>query len=342
MGCDKCTKTPDLPEGVVKILVFANHDYMLKKFYDNFSGQFQIVHYGEYVELMGIFSEFIDNIATSKIFNQMELENISALVLEPHETPIFSSYRKAKSFSYWINLCYSKDLISILDNQSIVTYFQPIFDIRSNTVYAYECLSRGRKIDGSIMPPNIMFESARKTELIFNLDRLCRISALKNAKSKGLDANIFINFTPTSIYNPEYCLKDTIEAAVNLGYNFEKIVFEVVESERVENIEHLKSIFDFYKGMGFRVALDDVGSGYSSLNMLAKLKPDIIKIDMELIRNIHLDTAKKAIVNSLVLISHEIKALTLAEGIESEDELKVIRDLNIDLAQGYFLGKPAP
>lgn len=341
MGCEKCTTTPEKPNDIKKVVIFANHDYMLKKFFDYFSKTLEMNFQNDYIEITIDFKEFITAISKVKIFTQVELENILAIVLEKDENPTFKTYKKAKTFSYWINLFYADDLKWILDNESIMTFFQPILEISKGEIYAYECLSRGLKKDGTLMPPDIMFESARKTEMLFNLDRQCRISALKNAKKKGITKGIFINFTPTSIYNPEFCLRDTVKTAIELDFDLSKIVFEVVESERVENITHLRNIFDFYKNMGFKVALDDMGSGYSSLNMLAELKPDIIKIDMRLVRGIDKDPVKKAIVSSLVLIAKELNLLTLAEGIETESELNVIRELKIDFAQGYLIGRPS-
>ncbi|MEZ0328597.1 MAG: EAL domain-containing protein [Dissulfuribacterales bacterium] len=341
MGCQKCTTTPILPNDLKRIIVVANHEYMLAKLYNNFNSKFELIQNNEYIEVKEDCEKFILAIANSKIFSQVELENMSILILDINEVPTFRSYNKLKSLNYWITLYSSKDLKWILDNQSIVTYFQPIFDVKSGDIYAYECLSRGIREDGTIMPPNIMFESAKKTEMLFNLDRQCRLISLTNAKRKGITKNLFINFMPTAIYNPEFCLRDTLKTAKELDYDFNKIIFEVVETEHVENIEHLKTIFDYYLEIGFRVALDDVGAGYSSLNMLAVLKPNFIKIDMELIRNIHNDSAKRAIVSSLCSISKEIGVITLAEGIETLEEFNVIKELGVELAQGYLLGKPS-
>lgn len=340
MGCQKCETTPVFPKDFGKIIVFANHDYMLAKLYSNFNGLFQMADHKEYLEVFGDFEEFIQKVGGLRVFSQVELENILVTVLEREEVPTYTTYKKFKTLDYWITLYNFKDLKWILDNRSIITYFQPIFDIRKNEIYGYECLSRGIREDGSIMPPNVMFDAAKKTDMLFNLDRQCRLAALRHAKDKNISKNIFINFTPTAIYNPEFCLRDTVKMAQELSYSFDRIVFEVVESERLDNISHLKTIFDFYIRMGFRVALDDVGSGYSSLNMLAQLRPHFVKIDMELIRDIHNDSTKKVIVSSLCRIAKEIGSITLAEGIEVEEELNVVKELGIDLAQGYLLGKP--
>lgn len=342
MSCEKCTKTPYMPLSK-KIFVYASHEYILEKIYNNLKSNFNIDKaHPEYIIISSDFDSFISFIVSKKIFTQIELENITVLPMEPEESLTFGSYKKSKTLSYFINLYYSEDLKWILDNESITTYFQPILSTKNNEIVAYECLSRGIKADGTIVPPNVMFESALKTEMIFNLDRQCRSNALKNAKMKNIKKDIFINFNPTSIYNPEFCLRDTIKWANDLNYDFSKVIFEVVESSKVENITHLKNIFDFYVNMGFRVALDDVGSGYSSLNMLADLKPNIIKIDMELVREIQTNTTKKAIVRSLIYIAKEINASTIAEGIETYEELETVKDMGVDMVQGYLFGKPSP
>lgn len=342
MSCEKCTTTKTLPEDSKKIVIFASHEYILSKFFTIFKNRFEISNENDYLLIQHKFDDFIEIISSANDFTEIELENITILPLEPTSSPTFGAYKNAKPLTYWINLYLSKDLKWILDNESIITYFQPIIDAHTNQIVAYECLSRGLKMDGTIMPPNLMFHSARKTEMIFNLDRQCRISAIKNSKLKKIDKMIFINFTPTSIYNPEFCLRDTVKTATELNFDFNKIVFEVVESDKVENFVHLKSILDFYIRMGFQVALDDLGSGYSSLNLLASLKPNIVKIDIELVRDIDKDIAKKAIVSSLVGICKEIGSLSLAEGIETRSEMEMLKSIGVDLMQGYLFGKPSP
>lgn len=340
LSCEKCTKTPKIPENIKKIVVFANHDYILDKFHDIFKDTCDIKVSTDYIELIGDFKNLIADISSSKKLTKVELENMTAIFIEPDEVPTFGSFKKAKTMYHWITLYNSADLKYILDNGSLITYFQPIFDLKNMNVFAYETLTRGVKADGSLMSPLEMFTLAKDCDMIFNLDSQCRLFAIKNSKMKNIEKNIFINFTPTSIYNPEFCLRDTVKLADELKFDFNKIVFEVIESEKVENLTHLKNIFDFYRSVGFRIALDDVGSGFSSLNMVAQLKPDIIKIDMELIRNINNDLFKKTIVKSLVNIAQDIGASTVAEGIENAEELNTVLDLNVDLAQGYFLGKP--
>jgi len=162
--------------------------------------------------------------------------------------------------------------------------------------------------------------------MTFPLDRLARQSALRQAQAEHLTGRLFINFIPTAIYDPVFCLKTTVDLALSLGLDPDNIVFEVVESEHIDDESHLKSIVDYYRGKGYRVALDDVGSGYSSLNLLVALKPDVIKVDLKIIRNIDRQPANQAVFRALAGIAAQTGARLLAEGAT--------------LAQGFFWGNP--
>lgn len=191
------------------------------------------------------------------------------------------------------------------------------------------------------MSPFQMFETARKTGMLFNLDRQCRETAIKTSAVKNINKNIFINFQPSSIYNPEFCLRDTVKWANQLEFDPSTIVFEVVETDKVESIEHLINIQNFYKQKGFRTALDDVGSGYSSLNLFASLHPDIIKIDMELVRDVHKSDVKKSVARALIGMAKDAGCRVLAEGIENADECEWFIQAGVDYLQGYYFGRPS-
>jgi len=176
--------------------------------------------------------------------------------------------------------------------------------------------------------------------MLFYLDRACREMALKTAAVKNIRAKVFINFIPTAIYDPKHCLKSTVKWAEQLNFDPKNVVFEVVESDYVEDTDHLCSILDYYKSQGFLVALDDVGSGYSSLNMIAKLMPNIIKIDRELIDNIDTNSVNQSIFKAIIKIAKENDIIVLAEGIERAEEIAFCAKEGADLAQGYYFGKP--
>jgi EAL domain-containing protein (putative c-di-GMP-specific phosphodiesterase class I) len=178
--------------------------------------------------------------------------------------------------------------------------------------------------------------------MLFNLDRQCRESAIRFASKNGIDKNIFINFLPSAIYNPEFCLRDTVKWASDLDFNPDNIIFEVVETEDVEDTEHLKQILQFYKDKGFRTALDDVGSGYASLSLFASLRPNIIKIDIDIVRDVHISDFKQAVAKALKIMADESGCKVLAEGIETKEEFDWFKNLGVDYAQGYYLAKPSP
>jgi EAL domain-containing protein (putative c-di-GMP-specific phosphodiesterase class I) len=175
------------------------------------------------------------------------------------------------------------------------------------------------------------------------LDRVCRETHLRNAGKAVIPdhAKLLINFMPTAIYKPEYCLQTTMAAAREARIAPDRVVFEVVEQYEVKNPHHLRSILQFYQKHGFRTALDDLGSGYAGLNLLADLNPDLLKIDRELISKAVSSTMHRAVCEALVRMGTQTGKIVLAEGIETVDELRMMIAMGCDLLQGYYLGKPA-
>jgi EAL domain-containing protein (putative c-di-GMP-specific phosphodiesterase class I) len=145
---------------------------------------------------------------------------------------------------------------------------------------------------------------------------------------------------PNAIYEPETCLATTLSTARKTGFDRNKIIFEVTEQEQVVSQEFLVEVFEAYRKEGFRTAIDDFGAGYAGLNLLADFQPDILKIDMKLIRDINHNKVKQTLVRSIQQISEELGIQLIAEGIETEDEYKYLRDSGITLMQGYFFQKP--
>lgn len=340
MSCIKCTTTPDFPTGNKDIYVSASHDYILSKFADIIKEVKSEIKTDYLFVRTDVDKFFAEN--SFKELNQMEKENINLLILPVDTQPGFNHFSQAKTLDAWLTLYESSELVWILENGSISTFFQPILHADTKEIYAYECLSRGVSRNGEYMNPGKMFEMAKKTNMLFNLDRQCRETSIKTSAVKKIDKNIFINFIPTAIYNPEFCLKDTVKWAAQLEFDPKTITFEVVETEQVKNLEHLRSILEYYNDKGFMTALDDVGSGYSSLNVLAELKPNIVKLDMEMIRNIHKNETKQSIVDALINISNKLGYKIIAEGIENIEEYEWVKSREIDFIQGFMFAKPSP
>lgn len=239
----------------------------------------------------------------------------------------------------------SGPLLDILLRKRIETWFQPIYRTDNGGLWGYECLLRGRTEDGDLIQPVELIEWARRENLIFMLDRMSRECHLTNAGKKISDLDttyILINYLPSSIYRPEFCLRSTGAAAKAAGIPASQIVFEVVETELITDMEHLNSVLSYYRRNGYKVALDDIGSGFSSLSVLGDLNPDIVKIDISLIQNARTSTMHADICKSLVGLGHTRGLLVLAEGIETEEDKQFAMSIGADLLQGYLLGRPNP
>ncbi|RCK53796.1 signal peptide protein [Thalassospira profundimaris] len=233
-------------------------------------------------------------------------------------------------------------LVDVLSESRLRSVFQPIFAASNlKTPFSHECLIRAVDSQGNIIAPDRLFGAASSAELVFQLDRAARAANVRNAHAAGID-NIFINFTPSSIYDPNSCLRSTLQIIDDCGFDRSKVVFEVIETEKIHSTDHLRAILKSYRDSGFRVALDDVGSGYSTLNMLSQLQPDIIKIDRELIDYVDQDIYKQAIVSKLIDLAKQIGIEVVAEGVERQAELDFLLHHKVDYIQGFLLGRPAP
>lgn len=231
-------------------------------------------------------------------------------------------------------------MVDIITQERFTSFLQPIVDDRENIV-AYEFLLRAAPGEEAFNPFEL-FDVARRTGMHSFLDRAARIAAIRRSAEvlpKGMKR--FINFLPSSIYNPDYCLKHTFAAIQRYGLDPQDFVFEVVETERIEDMPHLQRIFNVYRSRGVSVALDDVGSGYSTVDVLSQLKPDFVKIDRSLIDQCEQSPDKQRRIEEIVHTAARFGGTVLAEGIERREEYEFCRSRGISLAQGYLFGRPA-
>ncbi|WP_397459134.1 EAL domain-containing protein [Pseudomonas asplenii] len=218
--------------------------------------------------------------------------------------------------------------------------FQPIFNVRTGAPYAYEALVRGLGGESAASILGLVNDTNR-----YRFDQACRVRAIELAAQLGLpdipDCKLSINFLPNAVYRAETCIRATLEAARLFEFPVERLMFEVTEGERVDDPDHLKSIFQEYERQGFTTAIDDFGSGYSGLNFLAMFQPQVLKIDMALTRDIDKDPVRRAIVEGIVLVAKRLGITVVAEGIETLEERDALLDLDVDLMQGYLFARPA-
>ncbi len=234
-------------------------------------------------------------------------------------------------------------LKKIVREDGLNVHFQPIVAVLDpSEVFAYECLLRGIGEGGAFIGPEPMFATARAAGLIHNLDRAARVKAIREAAGQGIEEKVFVNFNATSIYDPAYCLRSTMEAVEESGIPSERIVFEVTDGEEVKDGVHLRSIVDYYRKGGFGVALDDLGSGYGSLDLLARLRPDFVKLDMGLVSRPGGVPYKASIARELIELANELGVTVIAEGVETEDQYLWPAAHGADYVQGHLFARPAP
>jgi EAL domain-containing protein (putative c-di-GMP-specific phosphodiesterase class I) len=275
-------------------------------------------------------------------FGHMEMSDARSLVVPENEKIDIRLLMKMQPFSALAAQVKGGGLLDILRSERLEAWFQPIVNTSEpSKIFAHECLIRGRDNTGALVFPDQLFAIARSADLKFHLDRLCRITAIRDARKYDLASYIFINFNPSAIYDPEYCLSTTMTAVKEAGIPHDRIVFEVVESDDVKDTNHLLNILTYYRRRGFKVALDDLGAGYSSLNLLSILKPDFIKMDIQLIRNVDKDPYKGIVSAGLINLSHKLGARVIAEGVERKEEWEWVRGHGADFVQGYYFAKPA-
>ena len=195
-----------------------------------------------------------------------------------------------ESFFAWVR---GQWLSGMIRDRRLTTFFQPIVECRDpRKVFAYECLLRGRQTDGQLVSPDRLYTTARDVGQLSSLDHVAKITHIESSARVGLGTNVFINFNPAATRDLEGCLEKTLDAVQASGIPRDRFVFEVIESDKIDNPDNLQHLLESYRQMGFRVALDDVGAGYNSLNSLTQIKPDFIKLDMHLIRGVHKDRYK--------------------------------------------------
>ncbi|MFC4428012.1 EAL domain-containing protein [Deinococcus navajonensis] len=215
--------------------------------------------------------------------------------------------------------------------------FQPIVNVRTREVFAYEALVRGPQGQ----PAGWVFDQlAAHPEGLYHFDQTCRITAIRWAARLGMTTRLSINFLPNAVYEPSTCLRATLRAAREANFPLNRLLFEITEHEHVLDETHVRGIIDAYRQYGFQTALDDYGSGHASAGLLLALRPDIVKIDMNVVRGLHQDPWRAALVAQYARFAAEVGVLLIAEGIETLDEARCLLNLGVTHMQGYYFARP--
>jgi EAL domain-containing protein (putative c-di-GMP-specific phosphodiesterase class I) len=219
----------------------------------------------------------------------------------------------------------------------ITMAFQPIVDVVRGTVFAQEALVRGQDGRSAHDVLKTLSDDNR-----YAFDQLCRVTAIDLAAAldiAGSGSMLSINFLPNAVYEPNACIRKTLSAAKRAGFPLENIIFEFTEAERLDTA-HLLNILTTYRSMGFKTAIDDFGAGYAGLGLLASFQPDLVKLDMDLIRGIDTDRVRRVIVQNTLRMLADLGIRPICEGVETQAEYAVLRDLGVELMQGYLIARP--
>ncbi len=217
--------------------------------------------------------------------------------------------------------------------------FQPIYDAVDDRVWGYEALVRGMSGEGA---SDVLTRISPEQKYRFDQD--CRVKAIELASRLfpvGDDLKLSINFMPNAVYEPAACLRATLLAAARCSFPTSSIMFEFTENEEVADTAHLTNIITEYRKHGFTTAIDDFGAGHAGLSLLVEFQPDLLKIDMEIVRGVDGSVARQAVIAGILGIAEDLSITVLAEGIETEAEFLFLKAQGIRLFQGYWFARPA-
>lgn len=244
--------------------------------------------------------------------------------------------RRARDVAQPVRL---RDLRRILGARDIQVRYQPIFSLTDGTIHGFEALSRGPQ--GHVFEnPEVLFAFAEQTNLLLELERLCRMEALRGAAKLAPGQKLFVNCSGRSLSDPELVSRQVIELAQSVGLERGGVVAEITERTAITEWHEVRRALARLRKGGCYVAIDDMGSGYSSLKSVAELEPEYLKFDVSLVRGIDQSPIKRNLLETLVGLAAKIGALVVAEGVETDAELQVLRAMGVTLGQGFFLGAP--
>ncbi|MDR6855821.1 EAL domain-containing protein [Variovorax guangxiensis] len=213
--------------------------------------------------------------------------------------------------------------------------FQPIVDLESREVFAHEALVRGARGEGAlevlgkVQPPHR-----------FAFHEACRVKAIEMASMLGMQSRLSLNVAPNDVAGPTQCFHTAIRAAEQARFPVDRLMFELTEGEPVADLPALAASFNAFEGFGFTSAIDDFGAAYAGFELLAAFQPDIVKLDMSFVRDVHRSAVRFAIVKGIVAICDELRIRVVAEGVERPEEVDALRGVGVRLFQGFLFAAP--
>lgn len=239
-----------------------------------------------------------------------------------------------------------KELKKLMENESIDTFFQPIVNLQTGETFGFEALNRPgqSQLFSSV---DHFYEFVGQTDMVFEFEKFCRNLSLKRyiarlgEELRSKDYILFLNIHPHILLDKNYHSGDTLQFLSEVGIRPEQVVFELTERSAVTDFQEFERVLSHYRSQGYRIAVDDVGSGYNSLKTLIFLKPEFIKLDRSLIQNIDDSAASQQLVSLIYDYAVQSETKIIAEGLERMEEVKFLKSMGIHYAQGYAIGRPS-
>lgn len=240
---------------------------------------------------------------------------------------------KIEKYSY-------KDFNNIIENKEVSTVFQPIISLKNGEILGYEALSRG-PINSLMEDPKVLIDIAKEYNKLWEIENVFRNKALESIYGKVIDIKIFLNINPTIIESIKFKNSFTKEFLKKYKLRCESIIFEITEKERIKSRESFRKSIEGCREEGYKIAIDDFGAGHGGFSRICDLKPEYLKLDMDLIRDVDKDIEKQFIIKSICTYSNLSGCKLIAEGIETEEELRELIKIGVEYGQGYFIQKPS-
>jgi EAL domain-containing protein (putative c-di-GMP-specific phosphodiesterase class I) len=230
-----------------------------------------------------------------------------------------------------------ESLKEILSGRGLRAVWQPVYVLAGRRVLGHEALIRG-PVGSDLEMPDALFSAARESDMLLELENLCLETIFASLPRPVRAGLLFVNASARLLTHPVFLDERNL---TEMQRAHDAIVVEVSEKEIVWNYAAFREVLERLRAAGFRFAIDDAGTGYSGLETILQLRPEYIKVSQSIVRNVHQDAIKREVLSSLLSLGRQIGAALVAEGIESEEELKSLSELGLPYGQGFLLGKPA-
>jgi len=229
-------------------------------------------------------------------------------------------------------------LRDVIDGGHIRTMVHPLVRLDDLSIIGYEALSRGPE-GSEFERPEKLFKTAYDADQVLRLERACRKAALDAATKLPEGRLLFMNVEPDAVADPE--LREALSTQlISDAFDPKRIVLEVTERCAISDFPAFRATLEYLRRLGFTVAVDDAGAGYGSLECLAELRPEWLKVDMSLVRGCDTDDVRRHLIEALVMFSHKVGSSLIAEGIETEGEFETLKGIGVEFGQGFYFAQP--